>query len=565
MTSHVKNSSLSEMFRLFFFAIYTLTLFKHFTNKTQTTGWHNRFITSERNRENMKKIRQVITSRFFIAGFFIFAEFAQLLTVFILLNRFSTIMSVLSYIFTFCVILYVINRDEIPELKLPWLILFLVLPVISAFIFILFSGTEQTKKLTKAYGEADKELSRFQANDTQKNLATKSLKEKNLDAYMQANYIHRVTGMSCHDSSKSTYYPVGEDFHKALLEALQKAEHFIFMEYFIIEQGAMWNYIHDILLQKVRQGVKVNVMYDDFGCMPTLPQHYYRELTNEGIDCIPFNRVTPILSQIHNNRDHRKITVIDGVVGFTGGANLADEYINLHSKHGHWKDSAVKIEGEAVKNLTMMFLSSWNMQSNTQLLYEPYLDISYPAFKNGGMIIPYGDVPGLFKTESLGRGVYLNMINAAKKYLYITTPYLICDFAIIDALRNSAKKGVDVRIITPGIPDKKLVWLLTRSSYKSLLLDGVKIYEYTPGFIHAKNFICDDMFAVCGTINLDYRSLVHHFECGAWMYNVDAIQDMKTDFIETIGQSEMITDGKVKFNGFQKLLINILKVLFPLL
>ena len=181
------------------------------------------------------------------------------------------------------------------------------------------------------------------------------------------------------------------------------------------------------------------------------------------------------------------------------------------------------------------------------------------------MIIPYGDVPRLFKTENVGRGVYLNMINAAKKYLYIMTPYLICDFAIMDALRNTAKKGVDVRIITPGIPDKKLVWLLTRSSYKSLLWDGVKIYEYTLGFIHAKNFISDDMFAVCGTINLDYRSLVHHFECGAWMYNVDAIQDMKVDFVETIGQSEMITDGKIKFNAFQKLLINILKALFPLL
>ena len=513
----------------------------------------------------MKKVRQVVTSRFFIAGFFIFFEFAQLLVVFILLNKFSMTMSVLSYIFTFCVILYVVNRDEIPELKLPWLILFLVLPVISAFIFILFSGTEQTKKLTKAYGEADKELSRFRELDAVKPLVLKSLEEKNLDAYLQANYLCRATDMSCHDRSKVTYYSAGEDFHVALLESLQKAEHFIFMEYFIIGQGVMWDGIHDILLQKIRQGVKVNVIYDDFGCMPTLPQHYYKELTNEGIDCIPFNRFSPILSQMHNNRDHRKITVIDGVVGFTGGANLADEYINLYPKHGHWKDSAVKIEGEAVKNLTMVFLSSWNMQSKSQLLYEPYLDISYPAFENDGVIVPYGDVPGLFKTESGGRGVYLNMINAAKKYLYITTPYLICDFAILDALRIAAKKGIDVRIITPGIPDKKLVWLLTRSNYKSLLRDGVKIYEYTPGFIHAKNFICDDMFAVCGTINLDYRSLVHHFECGVWMYNMDAVENMKTDFINTVNQSEVITADKTKFTAPQKLMISILKIIFPLL
>jgi cardiolipin synthase len=515
--------------------------------------------------EDMKKAHTKIPTRFRIAAFFIIFEFAQLLAVFILLNRFSIIMTVLSYGFTFGVILYVINKDEIPELKLPWLILFLVLPVISAFIYILINGTEQTKKLKKAFDKSNEELSPFKQSDAVKSLALKSLQEKNLDAYLQANYICRVADMPYHDRSKATYYRVGEDFHAALLEALQKAEHFIFMEYFIIGKGVMWDSIHDVLIQKVKQGVKVNLIYDDFGCMPTLPQHYYKELTKEGIECIPFNRFSPILSQIHNNRDHRKITVIDGVVGFTGGANLADEYINYYPKHGHWKDSAVKVEGEAVKNLTMMFLSSWNMQSKSALEYEPYLNVDFPIFESNGAVIPYGDGPGLLYADNIGRDVYLNIINAAKRYVYITTPYLICDFAIIDALRTAAKKGVDVRIITPGIPDKKLIWILTRSNYKQLIRDGVKIYEYTPGYIHAKNFICDDMFAVCGTINLDYRSLIHHFECGVWLYNVDAVQDMKTDYVGTMEQSEMISMEKASLNGLQKLLTDILKVFFPLL
>jgi len=276
---------------------------------------------------------------------------------------FSSVMMVLSYIFNFCVFLYVINREEIPELKLPWLILILLLPILGAYIFILFNGNEQNKKLKKTFNIATEKLQPF----GQQNPDIELLQAQNMDAYLQANYLYRAADMPYRDCSKVIYYPIGEDFHAALLEALDKAEHFIFMEYFIIEKGIMWDSIHNVLVRKVKQGVQVNVLYDDFGCMTTLPQHYYRELTNEGIQCIPSNRFKPILSQIHNNRDHRKITIIDGIVGFTGGINLADEYINACEKFGHWKDTAVKIEGEAVKNLTMLFLSSWNMQNKALL------------------------------------------------------------------------------------------------------------------------------------------------------------------------------------------------------
>ena len=513
----------------------------------------------------MDKILKTIKSRFFISSLLIILEFAQLLAVFILLNMFSIVMTVLSYIFTFCVILYVINKEEIPEFKLPWLVLFLILPILGAYIFILFNGTEQTKKIQKAYKKANEKLLPYRRKDEISIPVLEELHEKNMDAYLQANFIFNIADMPCHNGSKVTYYRIGEDFYKALLEELVKAKHFIFLEYFIIEKGVMWDSIHGILIQKVKQGVKVNVMYDDFGCMKTLPQYYYKELTEEGIDCIPFNRFNPMFSQIHNNRDHRKIMVVDGVIGFTGGINLADEYINAVDKHGHWKDTAVKIEGEAVKNLTIMFMSAWNTQSKTALEYDMYLNIHYPTHENSGTVIPYGDGPSSLYKDNIGRDIYINMITAAKRYVYISTPYLVCDYAMISALQTAAKKGVDVRIITPGIPDKKLVWLMTRSNYEPLIRDGVKIYEYTPGFIHAKSFVCDDLFAVCGTINLDYRSLSHNFECGVWMYNTDAIWDMKDDLVNTMELSELIPAKYAKLSGFQKLIRNIMKVFFPLL
>lgn len=371
--------------------------------------------------------------------------------------------------------------------------------------------------------------------------------------------------MPCYENSGTTYYPLGEDFLSALLRDLEKAEHFIMMEYFIVQEGKMWDSIHAVLKEKAAQGISVFFMYDDFGCMTTLPEHYYKQLCEEGIQCILSNKFTPVLSNIHNNRDHRKITVIDGKVGFTGGVNLADEYINAVEKYGHWKDTAVRIEGEAVKNLTALFIASWNTQSKKPIECYPYMEVSTAPAEGRGYVIPFGDGPATLYRDTTGKNVYLNMIHGAKDYLYITTPYLICDHELLSALRMAAKKGVDVRIITPHIPDKKTVFLMTRSNYKVLIEDGVKIYEYTPGFIHAKNFVCDDKLAVCGTINLDYRSLVHHFECGAWMYGTDCIGVMKADFLATVERSQEITMSGELLRGGQRLLAELMKVFSPLL
>ena len=509
----------------------------------------------------MKKTLQILRSRFFLAAFCILLEFVQLLAVFILLYEYFLPITIMGWIFHFGVLLYLLNRDEIPEFKLPWLIILFLLPVIGAFVFMLLSSNESNKKTTERYERALLELKPYRRQTR----AINTLQSLDAEAYAQATYLYQSTSMPCHENTKVSYCPLGEVFFSALLADLQKAEHFILMEYFIVEEGKMWDAIHEVLREKAAQGIPVYFMYDDFGCMITLPERYYKQLCGEGIHCILSNKFTPVLSNVHNNRDHRKITVIDGKVGYTGGLNLADEYINAYEKYGHWKDTAVRIEGEAVVNLTMLFLASWNTQAKNPVAFEPFLEIPAEQTEGRGYVIPFGDGPSPIYEDTIGKNVYLNMIYGAKNYLYITTPYLICDHELLSALRMAAKKGVDVRVITPHIPDKKAVFLMTRSNYRVLIRDGVKIYEYTPGFIHAKNFVCDDKFAICGTINLDYRSLVHHFECGAWMYDTDCIEDMKDDFLATAAQSQIITVEQSQLRGWKRLLAELMKVFSPLL
>ena len=509
----------------------------------------------------LKKAHKILRSRYLWAVFVIVLEFAQLLAVFTLLFEYFLPITVMGIVFHVGVLLYVINKDEIPEFKIPWLIILFFLPVIGAFIYMLFTSTGQSRKDYQKFQDAHRRLRPY-TEQPEKN--REELKRADVDAWSQANYLYHAAGMPC-SSGAVTYYPVGEKFHEALLESLWLAEKFILMEYFIIQPGKMWDSIHEILKEKAAQGIKVYLMYDDFGCMVTLPERYYKEMEAEGISCIPCNKFKPVLSRIHNNRDHRKITVIDGTVGFTGGVNLADEYINEVVKYGHWKDTAVKIEGEAVRNLTILFLELWNMQVKEPMEGGPFLYMGKTVRQGEGAVIPYGDGPEPLYSETIGKNVYLNMIHTAREYLYITTPYLICDHELMSALKLAAERGVDVRLITPHIPDKKIIFLMTRSGYEALIKSGVKIYEYTPGFVHAKSMVCDDKFAICGTINLDYRSLVHHFECGAWMYHVDAIADIKKDFMEMLSVSEQVTEKGAKLKPWLRLPAEVLKIFASLL
>jgi cardiolipin synthase len=459
------------------------------------------------------------------------------------------------------VLVYLINRDDIPELKLPWILILLLFPVTGAFVFLLFSSTKASRKQRKRHTKALEAVAPY-GGQTE---AAEALAQQDTAAALQANYLYSAAYAPCHGNSQVTYYPMGEDLYPPLLEALGQAEKFIFMEYFIIQEGQMWDSIHAILRRKAADGVAVYVMYDDVGCMATLSDKYYKTLRDEGIHAIPSNLFRPILSQIYNNRDHRKITVVDGLVGFTGGINLADRYINAEQVYGRWKDTAVRIQGPAVRNLTAMFLTAWNTQCDETIDCAPYLTIQPPPCSCGSYVIPYGDGPRPLYRDYVGQNVYLNIISAAQKYVYITTPYLICDQQMLSALRAAAKKGVDVRLITPHIPDKKAVFLMTRSNYLPLVQAGVRIYEYTPGFIHAKNMVSDDKFAVCGSINLDYRSLVHNFECGAWIYDAHCARAMRDDFMDTAAVSQEMDEAGATLPVWQRILAELMKVFSTLL
>ena len=351
-----------------------------------------------------------------------------------------------------------------------------------------------------------------------------------------------------------------------MIEELKKAKHYIFIEYFIIEEGFMWDSVLDILIKKVREGVDVRVIYDDFGCICKLPHHYDEKLRELGIKCVVFNPVTPVVTVRHNTRDHRKILVIDGHTGFTGGINLADEYINRVERFGHWKDASIMLKGDAVWSLTVMFLQTWNFYNNFIEDYDNYRPEKFKVeeIESDGYVQPYGDSP--LDNERLGEFTYLNMINRAKDYIYINTPYFIVDNEITTALELAAKSGVDVRIVTPCVPDKWYVHILTRSYYEQLISVGVKIYEYTPGFIHSKTFVCDDELGVVGTINLDFRSLYFHFECGIWLYKTKSVMEIKEDFLKTLDVCHEVTLEECRnVKWYIRIIRSFLRVFAPLM
>lgn len=431
------------------------------------------------------------------------------------------------------------------------------------------------------------------------------LEDRNI--YNQSQYIYKMTNMPIYQNTESTYFEIGERYYEALVEELNKAEKFIFLEYFIIRQGKMWNTVFNILKDKASHGIEVRLLYDDFGCINTLPINYRKHVEKYGIKCEVFNPIRPIATLAHNNRDHRKIVVIDGVVGFTGGINLADEYINETSRFGHWKDTGIMIKGDAVKSFTLMFLESWHIYRDSNEDYSPYLpkltikNQNLPAkrkrfkkirayktskiinpmnaiiksnstftFKNlwensKEYIQPYMSTP-MDSEEIIARNVYVNILNQAQDYVYITTPYLILDPELENALINAAKRSIDVRIITPGIPDKKYVYSVTRSEYINLLKYGISIYEYTPGFIHAKNVVSDDKIATIGSINFDNRSFYHSYECGVFLYNSDSVIKIKKDFIKTQNLSSQVTSDYVdKLPLKVKIKTSLFRLLIPLL
>lgn len=434
-------------------------------------------------------------------------------------------------------VVVILLRSSDPAVKLAWIVPILLFPLFGGIMYLAFGHVFLPGKLRRGWELTSRQIA---GNLVQRPEILDRLQEEAPDIANQSRYLLSYAGTPIWDHTSTVYYPEGLPYWKQLLEDLELAQHYIFLEYFILGEGKMWNAVLEVLERKVKEGVEVRLIYDDVGSVFTLPKNYDQIMERKGIKCIAFNRIIPFMALILNNRDHRKITVIDGRIGYTGGINMADEYINHTHPHGdHWKDAGIRIEGEAVQNFTVMFLQMWNVARYTEEDYGPYLYRFTDRPEAAGYVQPYMDSP--LDGELIGESVYLNMIGCARKYIYIFTPYLVTDNEVVTALKLAAKRGVDVRIVTPGVPDKKTIYWLTQSNYQPLVEAGVKIYQYTPGFLHSKCVLCDDESAVVGTVNFDYRSFYHHFECGAFLYRVDAIQDLKKDMEETFAVSERIT------------------------
>ena len=472
-------------------------------------------------------------------------------------NWLSALVIVSLYIGT---ILAIVNRNMPPESKVTWL-LFAVVPVFGFLLYLMIGERRLSKKEIQQLEKMDSMKFR---EDNSYDLRVE-LKQENKSAFgIVKSLLSMDHNADVYDGTASQYFPLGEEMFEAMLDDLRSAKKFIFLEFYIIDPGVMWNRILEILVDKVQQGVEVKLLYDDIGCMATLPGDYTKRLRKMGIDAHKFNKVIPRMTVAYNNRDHRKILVVDGQVGYTGGINLADEYINHIVRFGHWKDGGVRLEGRAVKALTRLFLMNWYINRGEITDFDRY-HFDSQRVEGKGLYIPYGSGPKPIYKEQVGKAVYQNIINQAIDYVYITTPYLIIDYDLTEDIKNSAMRGVDVRIVTPFIPDKKLIQIVTRGAYPDLLEAGVKIYEYTPGFIHSKNVISDDELAVVGTINFDYRSLVHHYENAVLMYQTETIVDIKQDFEDLFDVSKEISLETLQNSWYQRLLKEIMQLFAPLL
>lgn len=465
-------------------------------------------------------------------------------------------------IVSFLAALYIVSKKDKGAYKTAWIFLILTFPLFGGLMYLLVHSQATTRWVAKEIRRSEEKAAPLYCLPGDGYAQAEAAIG---DRFPQVRYLQNYMDFPVYTHTATTYYSPGEEMFAALLPELEKAEHYILLEFFIIHEGVMWDSILEILKRKAKQGVTVRLIYDDMGCFLLLPTDYPKQLEQMGISCVKFNPFRPFLSAIQNNRDHRKIISIDGKVAFTGGINLADEYINAIERFGHWKDSAIKVEGEAAWSFTLMFLQMWDAcrrEDEDFSRYYPWQTNPCPVIGDG-FVQPYMDSP--MDTENVGEHVYLQILNQAKDYVYINTPYLIVDDSMVSALTLAAKRGVDVRIITPHKWDKWAIHMTTRSYYRELVKAGVKIYEYTNGFNHSKTFVSDDCTATVGTTNLDFRSLYLHFECGALLFNCEAVSQVKEDFLNTLTICQPITEEDCRHNIFVRLFQDILRLFAPLM
>lgn len=508
-----------------------------------------------------KWLRKLLRRRMLVA-FLIIAQAAFFIYLVVSGSMLSQRLSRLLTITSILVVLYIVSKRDKGSYKTLWVFLILSFPILGGLLYLLITCQTTTRIMRK-------DISRVQEK-------TKKLYSLPGDGYMDAEtvtgshypqirYLQDYAGFPVYSHTRTAYFSPGEAFLEELLKQLEKAEHYVFLEFFIVQEGVMWDSIFEILKRKAAQGVKVRLIYDDLGCFFMLPTDFVKQLERVGIECAIFNPFRPFLTVKQNNRDHRKIVVIDGKVAFTGGINLADEYINAVEKYGHWKDSAIMLEGKAAWSFTLMFLEMWEICKKTDEDIASYYPWQFTPcdIAPDGLVQPYADSP--MDADNVGEHVYLQILNEAKDYVYINTPYLIVDDSMVSALCLAARRGVDVRIVTPHIWDKWVVHMTTRSYYRELIRAGVKIYEYTDGFIHAKSFVSDDVIGTVGTTNMDYRSLYLHFECGTWMYGSRAVTQIKQDFMNTLPICQRIEEKDCAKYLISKLFQEVLRLFAPLM
>lgn len=465
-----------------------------------------------------------------------------------------------SAIFGVLLTIYIINQPGSPSFHISWIILILVFPALGVFVYLFVKLQVGVHALSKRYQLLRNEMAIYLRQDKK---ILDRIQKQDEQVFHYVTYMNRISGYPMSQHTKTTYYALGDEMFPDLLKDLKQAKDYIFLEYFIVAKGHMWNSILEILKEKAKSGVRVYFMYDGTCSFMLLPRNYSEELKKFGIHCKVFNPVVPIISTHYNNRDHRKIVVIDGKVGYTGGVNLADEYINELERFGHWKDNAIRIEGQAVRNFILMFLENWNVDEKENQDYEMFLK-GVCSKRSSSYVLPFGDNP--FDNYPVGQVSYLHLIHTAKHYIHIMMPYFIVDHEMLHSLCNAAMSGIDVKLLMPHIPDKAWIYYVARSFYQELLESGVEIYEYTPGFVHAKMVVCDDISAILGSINMDYRSLYLHFEDAIYLYQDSSILDMERDYQSTLKQCELVTLDHLKQYPFWKRLIGrVLRVIAPLL
>ncbi len=512
-------------------------------------------------KKGQKGIIHAIFSRF---GLILLLLIVQVLILFGIFQWFEEFLPHIlggTMLFTFVMVIYLLNSRMNPTAKITWLIVIMLLPVFGVLLY-LYTQTEIGHRVLKK--RINQIITDTKESIPQSDEVMERLAGENPGVAALAHYMHRSGCHPVYENTSVVYFPLGEDKFDEMLKQLEEAKHFIFMEYFIVDEGLMWGRVLEILARKAAEGVDVRIMYDGTCEFALLPHDYPKRLRALGMKCKVFAPVSPFVSTCYNYRDHRKIMVIDGHTAFNGGVNLADEYINRRVKFGHWKDTAVMLKGEAVKSFTLMFLQMWGINEREDESARFLSFQTAPAQEARGYVIPYGDCP--LDDDKLGERVYMDILNRSLSYVHIMTPYLILDGEMEAALRFAAERGVEVILLLPGIPDKAVPYALAKTHYASLLESGVKIYEYTPGFVHAKVFVSDSAEAVVGTINLDYRSLYHHFECATYLYKTDCIQEIEKDFKDTLAKCRQVTPETIRREKWTvKLTGRLMKAVAPLM